>query len=60
MPAYIYLSFFEFDDQAYSLLLTFEPSQLLHTDEDNEPGGVLFSPLDDPSSVCESPQRPET
>lgn len=42
MPAYIYLNFFDFEeDGSYSLLLTFDSSVLYHTDDDNEAGVVL-------------------
>ncbi len=41
VPAYIYLNFFAFDDEGYSLLLTFDSSLLHYTDDDNQAGDVL-------------------
>lgn len=42
VPAYIYLNFFEFnDDGTYSLLLTFDSSLLHYTDDENDAGDVL-------------------
>ena len=41
VPAYIYLNFFEFDEQGYSMLLTFDSSLLSYSDDANEPGELL-------------------
>jgi hypothetical protein len=41
VPAYIYLNFFEFHEDRYSFLLTFDSSILYFEDDQNEPGDVL-------------------
>lgn len=41
IPAYIYLNFFDFQDDAYSLLLNFDSSLLYYSDDANAKGEVL-------------------
>jgi hypothetical protein len=41
IPAYVYLNFFEFDEESYSMLLTFDSSVLYFKNDENEPGELL-------------------
>lgn len=41
VPAYIYLNFFDFQDDSYSLLLNFDSSLLYYSDDNNAKGEVL-------------------